>query len=38
LDISQKQNNWENSTTFTMGPQKMPAVESATHLGIIRTT
>ena len=38
LNISQKQNNWENSTTFTMGPQKMPAVESATHLGIIRTT
>ena len=38
LNISQKQNNRKNSTTFTMGPHKIPAIESATHLGIIRTT
>jgi hypothetical protein len=39
LNISHKQCKHEsNNLTFTIGPNKMPSVESATHLGIIRTT
>jgi hypothetical protein len=39
LNISHKQRKQEsNNLTFTIGPNKMPSVESATHLGIIRTT
>jgi hypothetical protein len=39
LSITHKQCKQEhNNFTFTMGPNKMPSVESATHLGIIRTT
>ena len=39
LSITHKQCKQEhNNSTFTLGPNKMPTVESATHLGIIRTT
>ena len=40
LNISHKQCKQEhNNLTFTIGPNKMPSVESATHgLGIIRIT
>jgi hypothetical protein len=39
LNITHKQCKQEhNNLTFTLGPNKMPTVESATHLGIIRTT
>ena len=39
LNISHKQRKQEsNNLTFTIGPNTMPSVESATHLGIIRTT
>ena len=39
LDITHKQRKQEhNNLTFTLGPNKMPSVERATHLGIIRTT
>jgi hypothetical protein len=39
LNISHKQCKQEhNNLTFTIGPNKMPSVETATHLGIIRTT
>jgi hypothetical protein len=39
LSITHKQCKQEhNNSTFTLGPNKMPSVESATHLGIIRTT
>jgi len=39
LSISHKQRKQEsNNLTFTIGPNKMPSVESATNLGIIRTT
>ena len=38
LNITHKQCKQEhNNSTFTLGPNKMPSVESATHLGIIRT-
>jgi hypothetical protein len=39
LNIPHKQCKKEhNNLTFSLGPNKMPSVESATHLGIIRTT
>ena len=39
LNISHKQRKQEsNNLTFTIGPNKMSSVESATHIGIIRTT
>ena len=39
LNITHKQRKQEhNNLTFTLGPNKMPSVERATHLGIIRTT
>ena len=39
LNISHKQRKQEsNNLTFTIGPNKMTSVESATHLGIIGTT
>ena len=39
LSITHKQCKQEhNNFTFTMGSNKMPSVESATQLGIIRTT
>jgi hypothetical protein len=39
LNISRKQRKQEsNNLTFTIGPNKMSSVESATNLGIIRTT
>ena len=39
LNISHKQRKHEsNNLTFTISPNKMSSVESATHLGIIRTT
>ena len=39
LDITHKQSKQEhNNLTFTLVHNKMPSVESATHLGIIRTT
>ena len=39
LNISHKQRKQEsNNLTFTISPNKMSSVESATHLGIIRTT
>ncbi|CAC5400212.1 unnamed protein product [Mytilus coruscus] len=39
LNISHKQRKQEsNNQTFKMGPNDMPSIEKATHLGIIRTT
>jgi hypothetical protein len=39
LNITHKQCKQEhNNLTISLGPNKMPSVESATHLGIIRTT
>ena len=39
LNISHKQRKQEsNNLTFTISPNKMSSVESATNLGIIRTT
>ena len=39
LNISHKQCKHEsNNLTFTIGSNRMPSLESATHLGIIRTT
>jgi hypothetical protein len=39
LSITHKQCKQEhNNLIFALDPSKMPSVESATHLGIIRTT
>ncbi|CAC5378993.1 unnamed protein product [Mytilus coruscus] len=39
LNISHKQRKQEsNNQTFKMGPNDMPSIEKAIHLGIIRTT
>ncbi|CAC5412369.1 unnamed protein product [Mytilus coruscus] len=39
LNISHEQRKQEsNNQTFKMGPNDMPSIEKATHLGIIRTT